>query len=234
MTDKTIDISQFDEDFSVQFGEYALKRIEGKLSLVTNDKRFKPLVIDFLEGKTRHRREYGGGRGQLIAKAIGIKKIDNPTVLDLSAGMGQDAFVLAYLGCRVTMLERSPIIAALLEDALDRLYRNSDQQELSIQLVKADASDYLDQLSGQPDVIYFDPMYPDTKNTALPKKEMRLLREIAGDDPDASSIFTKALTKAKHRVVIKRPRLGDLIFDQEPDVVFEGKSSRFDVYISKK
>lgn len=211
-----------------------LEYIENKLALISDDVRLKPVIIDFLEGKSRHRREYGGGRGQLIAKAIGIKKLDHPSVLDLSAGIGQDAFVLACLGCRVTMCERAPLIAALLEDALKRLYVDSDQKDISLTLVKSDALDYLKALTDSPDVIYFDPMYPDTKNTALPKKEMRILREVAGDDEDAAQVFHRALTKAKHRVVVKRPRHGERIDQQEPDVVFEGKSSRFDVYVCHK
>ena len=210
---------------------YSLKKINDKLSLVTGDSRFKPLAIDFVEGKARHRREYGGGRGQLIAKAIGIKKIDHPTVLDLTAGLGQDAFVLACLECQVTMIERSPIVAALLEDALRRLNADTELEQLSLQLIQQDALDYLRKLQCQPDVIYLDPMYPDSKNTAQPKKEMQVLRELVGDDEDAQQLFTLALTKAKHRVVVKRPRHGDRLVEREPDVVYRGKSSRFDVYM---
>ena len=34
------------------------------------------------------------------------------------AGLGRDAFVLASVGCRVRMLERNPVVAALLDDGL--------------------------------------------------------------------------------------------------------------------
>lgn len=211
--------------------EYKLEPIDGKLALIVKDSSFKPMIIDFLEGKARHRRDFGGGRGQLIAKAIGIKKRDHLTVLDLTAGLGQDAFVLACLGCQVTMVERSKPIAALLADALQRLYEATDSAELSLQLAEQDASDYLQQLQYQPDVIYLDPMYPDTKNTAQPKKEMQILRELIGDDQDAAQLLLLALDKAKYRVVVKRPRHGDRLIEREPDVVYQGKSSRFDVYL---
>jgi len=213
--------------------QYKLTHIDDKLAIIDTGNQFKPLSIDFLQGKSQHRREFGGGRGQLIAKAIGIKKLDCPTVLDLGAGMGQDAFVLACLNCNVTMLERSPMIVALLQDALQRLFKDPDQQTLNLNLIEINARDYLTQCVDKPDVIYFDPMYPDTKNTALPKKEMRILRALAGDDDDAQEVFALALQKAKYRVVVKRPRHGILISERQPDVVFEGKSSRFDVYITR-
>lgn len=212
---------------------YCLTRREGQLMLVIGDSRFKPVSINFLEGKTHHRRQFGGGRGQLIAKAIGLRKLEKPTVLDLTAGMGQDAFVLACLGCRVTMLERSPTMAALLDDALRRLFLSDQSHDLQFKLMHKDARDYLQQLTSIPDIIYLDPMYPDSKNSAAPKKEMRVLRALVGDDLDAAQLFELALSKARCRVVIKRPRLGEQLVDRRPDVVFAGKSSRFDVYLTK-
>lgn len=212
--------------------KYQLETIADKLSLVINDSSFTPLTIDFLAGKASHRREYGGGRGQLIAKAVGLKKYKQPTVLDLTAGLGQDAFVLACLGCRVTMLERSDVMAALLRDALQRLFESDAAATLSLKLIHQDAQTYLQQLNEQPDIIYLDPMYPDTKNTAQPKKEMQVLRELIGDDEDAAQLLPLAQAKARYRVVVKRPRHGELLTSLTPDVVYAGKSSRYDVYIN--
>jgi hypothetical protein len=53
-----------------------------------------------------HRRKFGGGRGEAVAKAVGIKGDYLPDVVDATAGLGRDAFVLASVGCRVRMLER--------------------------------------------------------------------------------------------------------------------------------
>lgn len=191
-----------------------------------------PMYVDFLAGKTRHRRQYGGGRGQLVAKACGLQKVKTPTVLDVTAGFGQDAFVLACLGCDVTMVERSPVMGELLADGLKRLYADDASDDLLLKLIQQDSIAYLQALTDQPDVIYLDPMYPDTKNTALNKKEMQLLRELVGDDLDAEQLLQLALQKAKKRVVVKRPRHGDLLGNKEPDVVFTGKSSRFDVFLA--
>jgi 16S rRNA (guanine1516-N2)-methyltransferase len=78
----------------------------------TLDPKMGAVYVDFVEGKARHRRQFGGGKGQDIAKAIGLHKFKNPRVIDATAGLGREAFVLASLGCHLTLLERSPIIHA--------------------------------------------------------------------------------------------------------------------------
>jgi 16S rRNA (guanine1516-N2)-methyltransferase len=75
-----------------------------------------PVRVDFVEGGAAHRRLYGGGSGQMIAKAVGIAQGVRPRVLDATAGLGKDAFVLASLGCEMSLIERQPLIGALLED----------------------------------------------------------------------------------------------------------------------
>ena len=208
-----------------------LQFIDGRLSLVWPDHRIKPLCVDFLSGSVRHRREFGGGRGQLIAKAIGLKKYPNPTVLDLSAGFGQDGFVLACLGCQVTLIERCNPMWALLNDGLERLYQAEPDKRSQLQLVHTDAVTYLNTLESTVDMIYFDPMYPETGNSAISKKTMQVLRELAGDDADASEVLELARAKAKHRIVVKRPKQGELLGGLKPDFQIVGKSSRFDVYL---
>jgi 16S rRNA (guanine1516-N2)-methyltransferase len=206
---------------------------EDKLTLKSTVKNFgSPISIDFLTGKLWHRYRYGGGRGQLIAKAVGIKSGFKPIILDLTAGLGQDAFVLASLGCTVTMLERSPVIAALLQDALMRGKKEPWFSELKLNLIFTEAKNYLISLEkeNQPDIIYFDPMFPSTKKTALVKKEMRMLRDLLGDDLDADELLTQALKSARKKVVVKRPRLAKFLGEKAPDLTYEGKSSRFDVY----
>ena len=45
-------------------------------------------------------------------------------MLDATAGLGRDAFVLASLGCQVTLIERVPAVAALLENGIERALLN--------------------------------------------------------------------------------------------------------------
>ena len=116
------------------------------LLLVGDEKRFgKPLKVDFTAGKVAHRRQFGGGRGQLVAKACGLSGGITPSVVDATAGLGRDAFVLASLGAEVLMIERVPAIAALLEDGLTRARQHPETAEIAarMQLMPGDASQAL-------------------------------------------------------------------------------------------
>lgn len=213
---------------------YLLVFTDERLELRTTTARTKPIFVDFIYGKMGHRLQYGGGKRQLIARAVGLRGKSHLSILDVTAGLGRDAFVLAYLGCRVTMIERSPIIVALLEDGLRRARAHEWVRALSIKLIQAEAKQYLHQLNPiqYPEVIYLDPMFPIGKKSALVKKEMRVLRDIVGEDVDASELLAIAMQYATQRVVVKRARLATKIPGPKPNIVFIGKSSRFDVYLS--
>lgn len=202
-----------------------------RLELRHTQEKLKPIYVDFLAGKLAHRHQYGGGRGQLIARAIGLKNKPTANVLDLTAGLGSDAFVLASLGCQVTMVERSPVICALLADGLERAQAAPWFKQLKLCLVEADASDYLANITNKPDVIYLDPMFPESKKTALVKKEMRMLKLLVGFDESAGKLVEMSLQVAKSRVVVKRALHAPTLSDLKPDLQYKGKSSRFDAYL---
>ncbi|HFS8120048.1 TPA: 16S rRNA (guanine(1516)-N(2))-methyltransferase RsmJ, partial [Providencia stuartii] len=166
------------------------------------------IFVDFVSGAMAHRRKFGGGRGEAVAKAVGIKKDYLPDVIDATAGLGRDAFVLAALGCQVRMFERHPVVAALLDDGLQRGYQDSEigewlKQRMS--LIHASSITALANITTPPDVIYLDPMYPHRQKSALVKKEMRVFQSLVGADDDADSLLAPALALAKRRVVVKRP-----------------------------
>jgi 16S rRNA (guanine1516-N2)-methyltransferase len=193
----------------------------------------KPISIDFLAGKNAHRQQFGGGRGQPLARAIGLTKGKSPTIIDATAGFGRDAFVLASLGCQVTLIERHPWIAALLQDALTRAQADSDSSAHKMQLVYSNAPDYLAQLPANenPDVIYFDPMYPSREKSALVKKDMRLLHQLVGADMDSTALLNAALKTANKRVVVKRPSGVPWVGELSPHTQIESKNTRHDVYM---
>lgn len=202
-----------------------------------------PIRVEFTEGAVDHRRKFGGGKGQMIAKAVGIKAGVLPHVLDVTAGLGKDAFVLASLGCRVQLLERSPVVHALLADGLERanlIAAAQDHDLLNIlqrmKLLALDSRDYLAGLAEaeRPDVIYLDPMFPEREKTADVKKEMRAFHQIVGKDEDAGDLLHSALRSARYRVVVKRPRKAPFLGGQAPSYQLEGKSSRYDIYALKK
>ena len=192
-----------------------------------------PIYADFLAGKLAHRRLYGGGKNQLLAKAVGLHKFKSPRVVDVTAGLGQDSFILACLGCDVQMIERSPIIAALVADALQRAQQDGAFAHLQLQLIAADSIRFLKTLAetDYPDIIYLDPMFPSRSKSALVKKEMRVLRTVVGDDIDADALFQLAMRIARRRVVVKRSRYAPLLADLTPTLQYKGQSSRFDVYV---
>ena len=194
------------------------------------------IFVDFVEGALAHREKYGGGKGQAIAKAIGLNKIKNPTVIDATAGLARDAYVLATMGCRVTLLEASPILYTLISNGIERA-RLSDNDEHSvdnfIDLINSDSKHYLKQLDAdsKPDVIYIDPMYPERKKSALVKKDMQILHKLIGKSEDESDLLDTALLMAKRRVVVKRPSHAEPVTGIKPTMSISSKKTRYDVYV---
>lgn len=196
-----------------------------------------PLIyIDFVSGQARHRRLYGGGRSQPLGRAIGLKSGSSPTVYDVTAGLGRDAFVLASLGCQVTMSERSPLLAALLSDGLRRLGEATELTTIyqRLRLVHQNSIEWLAAVSDIPDVIYLDPMYPKRQKTALVKKEMRLLQTFIGQDDDSAELLDVSLQKARQRVVVKRPKSAPPLSEITPHFSIASENTRFDVYLTLK
>ena len=196
-----------------------------------------PVRAEFVTGKMGYRREHGGGTGQLVARAVGLQKTKTRLhVLDATAGLGQDAFVLASLGCQVTLFERNPVIHALLADGLARAALNVECAEVvaRMQLRAGSSIEWLNKAE-QPavDVVYLDPMFPHRDKAALVKKEMQVFRQVVGDDDDSGQLLAAALQNARYRVVVKRPRKAPAVTGPEPTTRVEGKSSRYDIYSIK-
>ena len=191
------------------------------------------IFVDFVSGAMAHRRKFGGGRSEAVAKAVGFKKGYIPSVVDATAGLGRDAFVLAALGCEVRMLERHPVVAALLDDGLQRGYADPEigewlKQRMS--LIHASSINALETISPQPDVVYLDPMYPHRQKSALVKKEMRVFQSLVGADNDADDLLGPALALAKRRVVVKRPDYAEPLAGKAAEAAVTTKNHRFDIY----
>ena len=219
-----------DAGFSLQIGDCGLQLQE------LGPGAAGPVRVDFVEGALAHRRLQGGGAGQMIAKAVGIQPGVRPLVLDATAGLGRDAFVLAQLGCDVTLIERQPLIAALLADGMQRGLGDAEVAPIigRMHLLCGNAITLMQAWDCEaPQVVYVDPMFPHRDKSSLVKKEMRVFRPLVGDDDDAPQLLQAALNLASHRVVVKRPRKAPCIAGATPSYVLEGKSSRFDIYAKK-
>lgn len=215
--------------------QFALVFTAARLELRKLDEpKLGAVYVDFVEGAVAHRRKFGGGRGQSIAKAVGLKAGAMPNVVDATAGLGRDAFVLASLGCKVTMIERSPVVAALLQDGLARAAQDPEigpWVRERMQLRHGPAVETLLGLTERPDVIYLDPMFPHKQKSALVKKEMRVFQSLVGPDLDADALLPAALAMADKRVVVKRPDYAGWLNEHKPSMAIETKSNRFDVYV---
>nr|WP_215908111.1 class I SAM-dependent methyltransferase [Pseudoalteromonas tetraodonis] len=200
----------------------------------TDEPKLGAINVDFVTGAVAHRRKFGGGKGQSIAKAVGLNKGATPVVLDATAGLGRDGFVLASLGCKVILHERHPVVAALLYDGLQRAYNDSEiglwmQQNMS--LIFGSSHTLLAQCDSVPDVVYLDPMFPHREKSALVKKEMRVFQELVGGDTDADDLLEFAYPLASKRVVVKRPDYAPFLNDKTPSMQIKTKKNRFDVYV---
>ncbi|CAK4070177.1 class I SAM-dependent methyltransferase [Vibrio sp. 16] len=223
--------------------QFALVLTAERLELRKVDEpKLGAIYVDLIGGAVGHRRKFGGGKGQAIAKAAGLNKGATPHVLDGTAGLGRDAFVLASLGCKVQMVERHPVVAALLDDGLTRAQQDPEigtwvSERMS--LIHASSHTALQDLVNdksfvRPDVVYLDPMYPHPENkkkSALVKKEMRVFQSLVGADLDADGLLAPALELATKRVVVKRPDYANWLDEQRPAMAIETKKNRFDVYV---
>ncbi len=199
-----------------------------------------PVFVDFVSGASAHRRKYGGGKGQSIAKAVGISSAYKPSILDATAGLGRDAFVLATLGCDVTLIERHPVVYLLLKSGLQCAQGEAEIADIMtrMRLMQGNSIDLLSRWDSmgqpQPDIVYLDPMFPHSTASAEAKKEMKLFRSLVGADLDEDQLWEQANSIARCRIVVKRPAKAPPLAGKAPSYVLAGKANRFDVYSKAK
>ena len=194
------------------------------------------LKCDFLQGAVNHRLRFGGGRGQHLPKAVGLKGGQSPTIIDATAGLGRDAFLLASLGSQVTLIERSDIIHELLAAGMNAARQAGGQHKDIMDrmtLIHGDSITLLPHM--QADVVLVDPMHPPRQKSALVKAEMRAIRDIVGGDEDQQLLIETALAMATTRVVLKWPAKAAPLTGLRPaSHQIIGKSIRYDVFMTSK
>ncbi len=200
------------------------------------------LSIDFSSGKARHRANEAGKGIQPLARALGLNAFRKrhgfmPTVIDATGGLGQDAWALATTGAHVTVIERNPVVHALLDNALRRAAAEPATCETSarVRLLAGHAESLLPEL--QADVIYLDPMYPERRRKkAGSRKGMQFLHALLGPPPDESdgSLLRASLNSGAARVAVKRPRGAPLLAGSEQwqgqRTCVESPNTRYDIY----
>lgn len=201
---------------------------KGQYWLHSDDSKERPIGIEIDRELERHEDFFKKASvlKEVPAKAIGVRSGYRPRILDLTGGLLGDALLFLSYGCEVRVIERHPIVAFLIRSSLQNATHPLLQK---LSFTECDAKSMLE-APPEVDVIYFDPMFEDANTKSLPKKEMRIFRNFIGNDEDAGSIVEMAKKLKPRRLVVKRPRLSKLLLGA-PHIVFEGKATRYDVYL---
>ncbi len=214
-------------EFATDNQHWAVDYVENKLSICgCIENQLFTFNIDFADPVFGYRLKKGGGKSEPLIKAIGLK---NPPlfVIDATAGLGRESYLMAHLGATVRAFERHPLTALLVQDALQR-----DPSPPDLTFHHGDSIDILSHWNEpvKPDVIYLDPMFPTRDKSAAVKKEMRIFKALAGEDLDSDQLLEAAIKLATKRVVVKRPKSAPFVAGRKPSFQIVTKKYRFDVY----
>ena len=175
-------------------------------------------------------------RRQPLVKAIGFT--GQPlSVLDITAGWAQEAFLMSQLGCIVTAVESNLFVFYFVQESLNsqgQISVKNRGESMKFNFILDNSLNYLNNLKDKhcPDVIFMDPMFG-TGKKSLSKKSLRILRELVGETKEQKALFDLALTKAKQRIVVKRHRLESPLHNNIL-CTFKGRSVCYDVFAPKK
>jgi 16S rRNA (guanine1516-N2)-methyltransferase len=203
-----------------------LQRDDKGLSLVGNGQTLRG---DFSKMLPRIRR--GNLGSELLVKAAKIKGFEGTiTVMDCTAGLGEDSILLAAAGFRVKLYERDSIIAALLRDSLIRAAGIPELAPIveRMELYEEDSLIALNTLTKVPDVIYLDPMFPSRQKSALVKKKFQMLQRLEQPCEEGDEFLQAAIACKPRKIVIKRPIKGEYLGNRKPDYSINGKTIRYD------
>lgn len=193
--------------------------------------------VDFASGKSLHRIRYGGGTGQPLARAAKVTANSPALICDATGGMGRDAFVFATLGSDVVILEKSPVVYALLIDGLRRARQHPDiipiAGRMEVHCIDSKTLPDTWPHSHMPDTVYLDPMYPHDRRKSAAKKEMQLLQRLQLDEPDESALLHGAIDCAVHRVAVKRPLNAAPMAGITPSGTIKSTNTRYDIYAGR-
>jgi len=199
------------------------------------------LVLDFNNQHFRFRKSHGGGKRQHIVRAMGLHKQPALRIIDATAGMGADSFVLACHSANMTLVEQHPILSLMLENAVTQALEIPELSEIASRMHVCSNTNSIELLSAPDinkkyDVIYLDPMYPErNKKQAKAKKNMQIIQYLLADFENQDELlFNTALASGVKRIVVKRPIAADSLLQMKPHSVIESTNTRYDIYINKK
>lgn len=176
---------------------------------------------------------HGKLNGELLVRAARVKGVAVPTLVDATAGLGQDSLLLAAAGFSVTLLECNPVIAAMLADAVEQARRDPELVDAAerMRVIEGDSLKVLRDLPMLPDVVYLDPMFPGRTKSAAVKKKFQLLHRLEAPCDDETALLEAARAAHPRKIVIKRPVKGPYLAGAKPDYTLQGKAVRYDCIV---
>ncbi len=170
---------------------------------------------------------------ELLVRAARVRGVTNPTVVDATAGLGEDSLLLAAAGFTVTLCERDPVIAELLRDTLERATQDARLRDaaLRMHLSEGDSIQLLETLKAPPDVVFLDPMFPEKRKRAATNKKLQLFQRLERPCEDEQALMSAALAARPRKIVVKRPLKGPYLAGVKPSHSLSGKVVRYDCIV---
>ena len=211
--------------------EYGLVLTDGKMELLGDYskllKRVKPSIL----------------YKELLVRAVKIKGKEQLNVLDCTAGLGEDSFLLAAAGWDVVLCEYNDYIFPLLSDTIGRSLQSEEMKEIAgrMHCIHMDGKDCCTRIQNkevlegigefQPDVIFLDPMFPEKTKNSLTNKKLQLFQKLEAPCATEKELFSAALSANALKVVVKRPIKGEYLAGKIPGYSIGGKTIRYDCYV---
>ena len=179
-----------------------------------------------------HRVTNGRLQHEMLVKAAKSDKVGRKAI-DATAGMGEDAFLLAAQGYEVTLYEQNPVIAALLKDAIRRARKNMELKEIAnrMKVVEGNSVECMSKLLDPVDVIYLDPMFPARQKSSLINKKLQLIQKLEPPCSEETDLFDAAIKVNPDKIIVKRPLKSECLAGREPSYTLKGKAIRYDCYV---
>lgn len=209
-------------NLSLQQNAEGLTLTDGELSI----------MVDFREMLSRLKQS--NLQREMLVKAARIKGQPMPqTLIDATAGFGEDSLILAAAGFQVQLYEFDEVIAVLLKDGMERAMEIPELKEAvgRMKLVCGDSTEGMRKLDFKPDIVLLDPMFPARQKSALIKKKFQLIQRLESPCSTEEQLLDAAVAADPKRIVIKRPLKGPYLADRKPSYSLEGKAIRYDCFV---
>ena len=183
---------------------------------------FDEMVRRVTEGRLLH---------EMLSKATKSEK-SGLKAIDATAGMGEDALLIAANGYDVTLHEQNPVVALLLKDAIRRGKKHPDLKEIvaRMHVCEGDSVEILNKRLDPVDLIYLDPMFPGRQKSGLIGKKLQLIQKMESPCSKEDELFDAALAAKPSKIVVKRPLKAPFLAGRKPNYSLDGKAIRYDIY----